>query len=77
LFFPRHPNRARNVPVTMTIQGGETKTSTVNERGEAGTASFSLGVYKLPKGTSSSVTISNQATDGYVVADAVQFLPLK
>ncbi len=77
LFFPRHPNRARNTPVTVTIQGGESKTTTVNERGEAGAGSASLGVHKLPKGTLTSVIISNHETDGYVVADAVQFLPVK
>jgi len=77
LFFPRHPNRARNVPVTVAAQGGETKTTAVNEQGPAGAGSASLGVYKLPKGVSSSVTISNSGTDGYVVADAVQFLPLR
>jgi len=77
LFYPRHPNRARNVPVVVTIDGSETKTVNVNQRGEAGASSISLGVFKLPKGKSSSVTISNRDTDGYVVADAVQFVPVK
>jgi len=77
LFFPPHPNRAQNVPVTVATQGGETQTKIVNERGKAGADNVSLGVFILPKGTSSSVTISTHDTDGYVVADAVQFLPVK
>jgi hypothetical protein len=76
LFFPRHPNRGRSVPVTVAIQDGTTNTVNVNQRGEAGVGSVSLGVFKLPKGKSSSVTVSNRDTDGYVVADAVQFLPV-
>ncbi len=77
LFYPRHPNRARSVSITVAIDGSETKTLNINQRGEASVGSISLGAFKLPKGKLSSVTVSNQATDGYVVADAVQFLPVK
>jgi hypothetical protein len=35
-----------------------------------------LGTYTLSAGTSSSVTISNTGTNGYVVADAVRFVPV-
>jgi len=77
LFYPRHPNRARSVPVTVTIEGDETKIVKVNQRGEAGIGNISLGVFRLPKGKLSSVTVSNRDTDGYVVADAVQFVPVR
>jgi hypothetical protein len=77
LLFPPNPNRARNVPVTVTVPSGQTKTVTVNQRGEAGTGAVSLGMFQLPQGQLTTVTVSNRDTDGYVVADGVQLLPAK
>jgi len=34
-----------------------------------------LGVFNLPIGRGTTLTLSNGGTDGYVVADGVQFLP--
>jgi hypothetical protein len=68
-----NPNRASNVPVTITV-GGETKTVQVNQK----TAAFSmLGKFKLTKGKSATITVSNKDTDGYVVVDGLQCLPVK
>jgi hypothetical protein len=36
-----------------------------------------LGRYRLPKGRLTTLTISNKDTDGHVIADGVQFLPVK
>jgi len=36
-----------------------------------------LGKLRLPKGKSTTVTVSNVGTDGYVVADGIQFLPVE
>jgi hypothetical protein len=66
-------NRASNVPVTITANG-ETKTVLVNEK----TTAFALlGKFALPKGKPATVTVSNKDTDGYVVVDGLQCLPVK
>ena len=75
LHFPPNPNRATQVPVTVTIQDGGSKTIRVNQRDEATQGVVSLGTWWLPKGRLTSVTISNRDTEGYVVVDGVQFLP--
>lgn len=72
-FSTPNANRASNVPVAVTV-GGETKTITVNEKLKAAT---SLGIFQLPKGKSTMVTISNKDTDGYVVADGLQCLRVR
>jgi hypothetical protein len=71
LLFPPHGNRASNVPVSISIDGKEMKVLHINQKTNG---SASLGVYTLPRGKKASVTISNQGTSGYVVADAVQFI---
>jgi len=77
LIFVPHPNRATNVPVTIAIEGGESVTVKVNQRVEEHKGLASLGTFKLPKGKRTTVTLSNKDTDGYVVADGVQFVPVK
>jgi hypothetical protein len=78
LIFPPNQNRARNVPVTLTTVGKDGKlmktTWTVNQRESVSGGKADLGTYDLPAGRKTSVVISNEGTDGYVVADAVQFL---
>jgi len=75
LIAPPNPNRATNAPVTLAVEGREPVTVRVNMRGEEGTGFLSLGKHALPKGKKTTVTLSNRETDGYVVADGVQFLP--
>jgi hypothetical protein len=79
LFSTPHTNRASNVPVTVEIAGDptstvKTKKVIVNQKISAST---SLGKFNLPKGSGTSVIISNKDTDGYVVADGLQLLPAK
>jgi hypothetical protein len=71
--YPANPNRARNTRVTIHAADGE-KTITLDQRkNEGDKAGFvSLGVHRF-EGVAK-VTISNEAADGYVVVDAVQFL---
>lgn len=69
--FPPNPNRATNVPVTVTIDG-KAQSAKVNERATAGQQS--LGKFKLPKGKGTTIELSNEGTDGHVVADGVQLL---
>jgi ribulose 1,5-bisphosphate synthetase/thiazole synthase len=77
VYFPPNPNRAARVPVTVTVSGGETRITHINQRSETTQGVVPLGRFKLPAGKLTSVTLSNRDTDGYVVADGVQFLPVK
>lgn len=73
---PPHANRASNVPITVRMKDGPPKTLKINQRSTSEGGFFSLGEFSLPAGKGTTVTISNAGTDGYVVADGVQFLPL-
>lgn len=75
--FPPNPNRATRVPVTVTISGEETRQSHINQRDDSAKGVVSLGRFTLPAGKLTNVTFSNADTDGFVVADGVQFLPVK
>jgi hypothetical protein len=68
-------NRATNVPVTVHHAKG-VSTVKINQRVKAKFGPFgTIGVYDFEKGTAV-IQLSNANTDGYVVADAVQFLPV-
>lgn len=68
------PNRATNVPVDIVSSGNLTSTVTVNQQLN-GSAWNLLGLYDLSASTAE-VTIRNTGTNGYVLADAVQFVPV-
>jgi hypothetical protein len=68
--FPPNPNRATNVPVTVAIDGGAAQTIRVNEQEASGRRS--LGQFALPLGHHTTITVTNQDTDGYVIVDGVQ-----
>jgi hypothetical protein len=74
LFYPAHANRATNALVVVRHAEGE-KEVRVNQReplkGERG---LRLGVFPFAAGAEGWVEIRNDGADGYVVADAVQFL---
>lgn len=74
--YPTNPNRATNVPVTIHHAEGE-KTVAINQRKAATIdgAFESLGTFVF--GDKAVVEISNRGTDGYVIVDAVQLLPVK
>jgi hypothetical protein len=78
LAYTANPNRATNAKVVIVHAGG-TKEVTLNQR-KAPTidkAWVSLRTYMFEKGKAGSVTVSNSGADGYVIIDAVQWLPLK
>jgi hypothetical protein len=77
LLSPPHPNRATRVPVTVAVAGGETKTMLVNQRDASRGGFASLGRFTLAAGASVRVTVSNKDTDGFVVADGLQVVPVK
>ncbi|WP_435015790.1 FAD-dependent oxidoreductase [Tundrisphaera sp. TA3] len=75
LFFPPDGNRATNATVVIHSEGKD-HARTVNQRSPAkGATPVSLGVFEFAKGEAGWVEIRSGGADGYVVADAVQFLP--
>lgn len=71
--------RATNTPVTIRHAGGETVVR-VNQQEEPphGRLWRSLGVFRFEAGRAGGVRIGTDGTDGkYVIADAVQFLPVE
>jgi len=69
-----NPNRASNVPVTVSTAAGATRTVTVNQKTQP---LLPLGKFQLPAGRQTTVTISNKDTDGYVVVDGLQLKRVK
>ncbi|MEY3031645.1 MAG: Xanthan lyase precursor [Planctomycetota bacterium] len=76
LAYTANPNRASNVPVTIEHAGG-VSTKTINQRNPPAIDGLyvSLGTYTFTN--SGTVHITNTDTDGYVIADAVVFLPVE
>ena len=73
--YPPNPNRSRKVPVTIDSADGEKTVNLDQRKNEGDKAGFvSLGVHRFNSGTAK-VTLSTEGADGYVVVDAVQFLP--
>ncbi len=79
--FPPNANRATNVPVVLRTIDANGKnirvTRIVNQRAASSGGLVELGTFKLPAGRHTSVEVSNTGTDGHVVADAVQFIPVQ
>jgi hypothetical protein len=67
-------NRATNAPVTIAHASGNTVLK-VNLRDKTANNLISLGVYTFDASQPASVTIGNQGADGYVVIDAVNWVP--
>ncbi len=67
-----HSNRASNVPIDINHAAG-TATVTVNQRVDGGSWVL-LGAFFFEAGTTGSVTLRNDGANGFVVADAVQFV---
>jgi hypothetical protein len=76
LSYSPNPNRATNVPVTVAHADGKAEV-TVNQRKAPPVekAWVSLGTFRFEKGATGYVEVSNRGADGYVVIDAVQWLP--
>ena len=70
-------NRATNVPVTIHHAKGETKVLVNQKLPPQGDPLFHpVGTFEFTAGADSWVEISNESTDGHVIIDAVQWLPL-
>ena len=70
-------SRATNVPITILHAAGET-TILVNERRQPPIDKHfvSLGQFEFEQGNQGYVIVSTSNTDGHVIADAVQFIPI-
>lgn len=77
LAYTANRNRASNVPVRIQTQSGAVE-RTVNQKREPpiGKTWVSLGRHEFAKGAAV-VEISNKGTNGYVIADAVQWLSVE
>jgi hypothetical protein len=74
--YSPNPNRATNVPVAVTHGGGTTTIKVDQRKAPPVSESFvSVGTFTFEKGKSGRVVITNEGVDGYVVIDAVVFLP--
>lgn len=78
LAYPPNNNRASNVPVEVVHAKGQDNLR-VNQRKAPNIdqAFVSIGRYRFDGNQPARVTIHNQGTDGYVVVDAIRFLPVK
>ncbi|MCG6158115.1 FAD-dependent oxidoreductase [Rubinisphaera margarita] len=74
LLWPVFSNRASNTRVIVTDAAGETHEFRVNQRDPQTKGRAELGEFDF--GNVAIVEISNADSDGHVIADAVQFLPM-
>lgn len=76
--YSANPNRATNVPVTVRHAKGEASVK-VDQRKEppADGPWAVLGTFEFAPGGPAEVLIATEGTDGHVIVDAVQFLPIK
>ena len=74
--YTANPNRATNVPISVQTKG-DLKKLRLNQREATKENGFqSLGIWFCETDESVIVTLSNADTDGHVVVDAVQLVPL-
>ena len=71
--YTLNPNRATNVPVTITSADGE-KIVKLDQKKETKDGFRSLGGFRFDPSQPAKVVISNTGTDGYVIVDAVQLI---
>lgn len=76
--YTANPNRATNAKVAIAHAGGTAEVK-VDQRKKPPIegAWVSLGTFEFAKGKGAAVTVANDGVDGYVVIDAVQWLPVK
>ena len=77
LAYAFHSNRATNVRVDVQhARGSETFTVNQKQAPPEGELFLPLGTFHLEPGKPAAVVISNEGVDGYVIVDAVQWLPV-
>ncbi len=76
LIYAALGNRATNLPVTITSGDSPPQIVKVNQRQSGKNNEGSLGVFDLRSGKTVTVTISNEGTDGHVIVDGLQLVPV-
>jgi hypothetical protein len=78
LVYSAHANRAARVPVYIEHANGQT-TVMVNQQEEPdmNRTFVGLGKFRFSREQGAVVTLSNRNTDGYVIADVVQLVPVR
>ncbi len=71
--WTEHTNRSTVVPIDVVHAGG-TNTFMVNQTTNGGFWN-ALGIFSFPAGTQGWVRVRNDGANGYVIADAIRFLP--
>ena len=84
-YTPNLPARAYEIilysppttgPKLRLREGRRELVGALNRNRATGRRMVSMGKFRLPRGRGTAVMVSNEGTDGYVVADGIQFLPL-
>jgi hypothetical protein len=76
-FFPPASNRATNAPVLVHSMDGERTIRVDQRRPLKDGAPVVLGVFSFEAGSAGWVEIGDEGVDGHVIADAVQFVPVR
>lgn len=79
LAYSPHATRASNLPLTITRADGTTETLRIDQRQplDPGTPFRTIATLDLPAGSGTTFRFSNQDTDGFVIFDALQLLPVE
>lgn len=81
MIYPPNPNRSAEVPVTVEHADGQTairvNQKVQNTEGHQNTCSAMLGRFRFDQDTNAKVTISDGATEGYIVIDAIHWEPIE
>lgn len=76
--YSAHATRATSVPLTIQTSGHKTElTVDQTQPLPAGEVFRSLGTLELTRDTETIITLSNRSTDGFVILDALQLLPIQ
>lgn len=76
--YSAHATRATRVPLTIQTSGRTTELTVDQTRPlPAGEAFRSIGTLELTRDTETIITLSNRGTDGFVILDALQLLPVQ
>jgi hypothetical protein len=77
LAYPPNNNRAANARVVVSHSGGDAVVTVDQKKMPSHDLFHELGVFEFPSGASATVTLSNEGSDGFVVVDAVQWVPVE
>ncbi|MEQ1840753.1 MAG: FAD-dependent oxidoreductase, partial [Verrucomicrobiales bacterium] len=75
LAYPPNNNRASRVKVGISHRGGEAEVIIDQRKAPSHDLFQDLGIFEFEAGVNATVTLNNADTEGYVVVDAVQWVP--